>query len=143
MKLISPHFYLSEFVPKEIYRQFGDNSIRFLDRRLIIVCEWIRVELDCPITINNWSTGGQFNYSGFRPPDCPTGAKLSAHKRGVAADLKIQGKTPKEVFEFIKANWEELKSLGLSTVEDIDYTISWNHISVEWSDSEELVIVRP
>ena len=143
MKLISPHFYLAEFVPKEIYRQFGDNSIRFLDRRLIAVCEWIRVEIAKPITINNWSTGGQFNYSGFRPPDCTIGAKLSSHKRGTAADLHVQGMTPKEVMKFIQDNWIHLKELGLSTVESTDYTVSWNHISVEWTDSEDLVIVKP
>ena len=140
---VSEHFDLREFIPKEIYEQFGDKSTIFINPNLVVVCEWLRVTLNKSITINNWHTGGQYNYSGYRPPDCKEGARLSRHKLGVCADLKIAGMTPKQVFEYIKLHWKELRDMSLSTVEDINYTPTWIHVSVEWTDLDTLVIIKP
>ena len=143
MKMVSEHFDLREFIPKEVYDVFGEKSTRFIDPNLVVVCEWLRVTLGKSITINNWHTGGQYNLSGFRPPDCPTGAKLSSHKRGTAADIKVAGMTPKQVLKYIQDHWKELRDMGLSTVENPDATPTWLHISVEWTDLDVLVIVNP
>lgn len=141
--MISEHFCIQEFVPKEIYQQFGDNSIWFINPNIVVVCEYLRVAINKPITINNWHTGGQYNLSGYRPPDCATGGKLSQHKRGDAADIKVAGMSPKEVLRFIQAHWKELRDMGLSTVENVDSTPTWNHLDCRWTDLDTLLIVNP
>ena len=141
--MISEHFVIQEFVPKEIYNDFKNNSTWFINPNIVVVCEWLRVTLNKPITINNWHTGGNYNLSGYRTPTESTGAKLSQHKRGDAADIKVSGMSPKEVLRFIQANWKELRDLGLSTVENPDFTPTWLHIDCRWTDLDTLLIVNP
>jgi hypothetical protein len=133
---LTSHFKVEEFVPREIYNQYGDKSIWFIDSKIVTICDWLRVNLNRPITINDWHTGGQYNYSGYRPPDCAIGAKLSQHKRGAAADIKVRDMTPVQVAAFIKANYKELFKLGLTTIEKD--TPSWTHIDTRWTGSPYL-----
>ena len=140
---ISKHFTIQEFVYPELYNQWGDKSIYFLDQRIVNVAEFIREKINKPITINNWHTGGQYKESGLRSLNTSTGGALSQHKFGRAADLKVQGMTPAQVLQFIKDNWAELHALGLTTVEDIAMTPTWLHIDVRWTGLSELLIVKP
>lgn len=81
---ISPHFKVKEFACKD------GSPIVFVDKYMVEVLEMLRRELKTPITIT----------SGYRTPEHNKkvgGAKYSYHMRGMAVDIRAQGKTAKEV----------------------------------------------
>ena len=41
------------------------------------------------------------------------GAEKSQHKEGLAADITVKGKTPKEVFEFLNSKFKSHYGIGL------------------------------
>lgn len=127
MKL-SNHFDVRELVPPDVYRAFGENSAWFVSPMLLQVLDMLRFKLARPIIINDWHMGGNYKYSGFRPRFVNIGAAYSMHRMGLAADIKVQGMTPKEMLAAVLDNRKILMPLGLSTVENIDFTPSWLHI---------------
>jgi len=140
---ISPNFVIQEFVYPELFAAMGQKSIWYIDPKIVNICEFIRVKTGKAVTVNNWHTGGQYKESGLRRFNTTTGARMSLHKFGKAADIKVKGMTPPEVFEFIKSNWIELRNLGLTTVEDVTFTRSWSHLDCRNTGKSELLIVRP
>lgn len=136
---ITQNFDLEEFVPKEVYETFGEKSVWFLDPRLPVLVQKIRDLIDKSIIINNWNTGGQNNYCGFRQRKCEVGAENSQHRFGRAADLHIEGIQPTEVRQFIRDYYSVLNPLGLTTIE-MD-TPTWTHIDLRWSNSKILIEV--
>lgn len=123
--IASPHFLIVEFVPPEIWNQFGESSSWFVDPRIVDACEKIRVYFNKPVTVNNWHLQGQYKESGFRMPSTTTGATLSQHRFGRACDIKVKGISPEEVRDAIRMNW---KSFGVTTIEKD--TPTWTHIDV-------------
>lgn len=143
MGKISSHFIIEEFVPKELFAQFGDKSIWFIDQRIIDIAETIRTRFNLPVIINNWHTGGQFNNRGFRMPDAAVGGKLSQHKFGRGIDINVQGKTAQEVYKDIVENFSIYSKTGLTTVEDISFTAGWTHLDCRKTNQSTLLIVKP
>lgn len=82
---VGPHFRVKEFACKD------GSSITFIDDYMVTILELLRKELgNKPITIT----------SGYRTPTHNAkvgGAKYSYHMRGMAADIRVKGKTAKEV----------------------------------------------
>lgn len=140
---ISTYFYLYEFVPKEIYERWGEKSIRFIDRRIVLLADFIRDRFGKPMTINNWHEGGSLNNRGFRLPDSSVGAFLSDHKFGRAEDFNIEGITPQEVYKDIMDNQDMYMKAGATIIEDIEFTKTWTHLSVSWTGSDKILIVKP
>lgn len=142
---ISTHFYLYEFVPKEIYERWGDRSVWFVDRRIILLADFVRDRFGKGMIINNWHDGGQFNYRGFRQRSCEIGGELSQHRFGRAIDFNIVGLTPVEVYKDIIDNQDMYIRAGVTTVEDIEYTNGWTHLDIRPSttDTNQLLIVKP
>lgn len=142
---ISTHFDLQEFVPKELYDQFGMNSIWFLDPRLINLAEFIRLHFDASMVINNWSyaTGKVFNERGYRMPNTETGGKLSQHKFGRAIDFNIVGLTPIEVSDEIAKNYQYFFPYGLTTMENPEKTPTWTHVDCRNTGLNHLLVVNP
>lgn len=140
---VAPNFILQEFIAPEVYQTFGDNSIWLIDRRIIDIAQYIRTTLNRPVTINNWHVGGNYKDSGLRSLESLIGAKYGQHKFGRAVDPKVKGMTPINILDFIYNKWVELHKLGLTTVENIAHTPTWNHLDVRmWMDNE-LHIVQP
>lgn len=140
---VSQNFTLQEFVPEIVHKQFGDKAIQFVDPKIIQVVETLRQFIGKPVTVNNWNSGGQYQESGFRHPYTDTGAKLSQHKFGRAADVKVEGMTSKQVYDFVIVNKLKLMAAGLTTVENIAATPSWVHLDVRPSLVKDLQIVNP
>ncbi len=84
------HFKVQEFVPRLIYETMGDNAIVLLKTILLITAEDIRSFFGKPVTINNWHSGGAFEFRGFRPAYYTEGAALSEHRLGGAFDCDIR-----------------------------------------------------
>lgn len=139
---VSKNFDLRELVSPEAYDKLGHAAHWLLDPRLIAVVQAIRDLAGKPITVNDWHTGGQHKQSGYRMPDCTTGAALSQHRFGRAADLKIAGMTPGEALQLVTQNWPALSALGLSTVEDVSLTPTWLHVDVRLTGHPSLLIVK-
>ena len=140
---ISTNFWLDEFICPEIYGKFGHASRWFLHYPIVEVCQYIRTTTGKPVTINNWYTGGSYEYSGLRPLTGDVGAEHSLHRYGRAADIKIKGMQPVEVKAFIKEHWPQLQQLGLTTIENITHTPTWTHLDCRNTGSSKLLIVNP
>lgn len=137
--MISKHFIIEEFVPPKVYNQFKENSIWFVSKEIISVADFIRDFFNKPVTINNWHISGTYTESGFRLPDTSTGAKLSAHKRGCAIDVKMPGVDYDEVRKVILANEKEFMGAGLTTIED--GTSTWLHCDCRNTNLNHILVV--
>ena len=140
---VSDNFYLDEYVHPDIYKQFKGISIKYLNPKLIKLVQYLREAYGAPITINNWYNGGNFINSGLRDYKNPLGKlNRSRHYYGLCADLKT--KNIKSLQNYVYKNREFLrKNYGLTVIENFDYTKSWCHISVEWTDLDYVQIITP
>jgi len=141
--MLTTNFRLEEFIDPSTFKRFGEQSIWFIDPRMVTLAQFIRDRLGKSCTINNWHAGGQFQYSGFRPPPCTVGASLSQHRFGRAIDLKVKGMLADEVREDIINNYDIYSKAGLTTIEDGNYAPSWCHIDIRDTKLDTLKIVKP
>lgn len=141
--MLSENFDLREFVPKSIYDMFGERAVQFVDKRIVDVVQLLRDLTGKPIVVNNWHTGGQYSESGYRVPDTKTGAKYSQHKFGRAADVKVEGMTPKEVVALIIKNEKVFMGFGLTTIENTDATPTWTHLDCRQTNKTKIQFVNP
>jgi len=145
---LSDNLYLDEYIPEELYNKYIHKPhylIGLLDVRLIDVDQFMRDRFG-PVTINNWYTGGNRNWSGIRLPNKPYYSQFSQHGYGRASDKKFNLITAEEVRQDIKENFTELYShLGLSCIED---GVSWLHSDVRYHNfsgykGKGLLVVNP
>ena len=140
---LSKHFILQEFVPPEIYKQFGDHAWQFIDPRLIVLADFVRDFFSKPVTINNWDSGGTLTMRGFRTPDTSVGGTLSQHKFGRAIDININDLTPVQIYSIISESSAKFMKAGLTTMENINFTTSWNHLDIRYTGMDSIKIVTP
>ncbi|TSA34064.1 MAG: hypothetical protein D4R64_12715 [Porphyromonadaceae bacterium] len=136
---VSKDFSLAEFVPPVIYEKYIDKSIWFIDPKIVQMAQFIRDRFGKPMTINNYLTGGPYQYSAFRDNACAIGAKNSQHRHGRAIDFRIQGMTPMEIRADIIKNFELYRPSGLTTIEG--GTPTWTHIDCRYTNTDSLLIV--
>ena len=81
---VGKHFKVREFACKD------GSQVVFIDDYLVSVLDVLRNKVEKPVYIN----------SGYRTPEwnkkC-NGAKYSYHMRGMAADIRVEGMTAKQV----------------------------------------------
>ena len=136
---VSKDFSLAEFVPPAIYEHFVDKSIWFIDPKIVQMAQFIRDMFGKPITINNYLTGGSYQYSAFRDSACTIGATNSQHRHGRAIDFRIQGMSPMEIRADIIKNFDLYRPSGLTTIEG--GTPTWTHIDCRFTKQDTLLIV--
>ncbi len=151
----SKRFYIDELIHPNIYADKvhgGAKSIKFLNKDLVKVLIFIRERYKMPITVNNWASGGAKINSGLRDFKNPYGhLSYSRHYFGLALDLKFnikaerkeRAKLIKFVYNDILKNEELFLNVGLTTLEDISYTPTWLHISVEQTRKDYIKIIKP
>ncbi len=128
---LTDHFYLWEFIPPDIYNSRTEFvCMGLIDERIPKIVEFIRKRFDKPTYINTWKYSKlqrpTYIHSGFRDSICNFGAKLSQHRFGRAADLKIPGISSIEIRKDIESSFDLYKQFGLTTIEkDTD---GWVHI---------------
>lgn len=141
---LSPNFYLDEFMDQRTYRVFGERCQWFIDPKIVIIAQYMRTISGSPVTINNWWHGGTFSYSGYRPRNATVGAEYSQHRFGRAVDLKFRDLEPPEAARLVELHWHNLRAIGLTTMEDIQFTRSWLHLDCRpGTKGHELFIVKP
>ena len=138
--MISQHYTIQEFVPPVIYQQFGDNSIWFIDQRIVLLADWLCDYFGVHLIVNDWHKGGQFKESGFRDPATSTGAARGQHKFGRAADFKHPQMDAEGVREEIRRNYKALNQrFGVTTIEQD--TPTWCHVDLRWTGLDKLLEV--
>lgn len=141
---VSQNFKIQEFVPRVIFKTYGENSAWFIDPRIITLMQTARTETGESIIVNNWHMGNHLQNRGYRTPGTKIGAYYSQHKRGAAVDFNIRGWTSKEVFEWVMKSPDFFIALGVTTIEDWKYTPTWTHLDLRWRPSSEgIVVVKP
>ena len=131
MKL-TKNFSLEEFVPKKYIDWYGTTvSMGFIDKRIVQVVQFFRNRYNKPIVINGEFGGLTFTESGVRSFNTQTGAMMSQHKFGRAADMKWIGMDADEVRADIINNYEKFVSKGLTTVEK--NTDTWIHVDCRYT----------
>lgn len=130
---VTKDFDLKEFIDELTYKRFGDQSIWFLDNRLISLAQFVHSYFDHMVIINNWFWGGDRQYSGFRPRYCEVGAEYSQHRFGRAMDILVKGISPEEVRAEIKKNKSLFLQAGLRAVEKD--TPTWTHLDLRNSSN--------
>ena len=135
---LTTNLFLDEYIPKDLYLKFQNKPhilISLLDDRLIKSDQMLRDKFG-PMTINNWWSGGDRNWSGLRTPDSPYYSMTSQHSYGRASD-KLFKVSAQEVREYIKQNW---KQIGITRIED---NVSWVHSDVGFTQLDSLLIFTP
>jgi len=152
---LSNNFYLDELVPPELYLQFGHKAHWFIRIEVVYILQRLRNRFG-PLIVNNWSDGGKitakeflelpefeslkrFSESGFRLPTTLTGAPLSFHKYGAAADPKFLKATVENIKENIIKDFHYYQEVGLTTIEK--NTTNWLHFGIRNTLRKELLIV--
>ena len=99
-KALSAHFKVREFACHD-----GSDTV-FISPELVTVLEKIRVHFGKPVNIN----------SGYRTEahnKANGGAAYSQHKYGIAADIHINGVTPKEIAAYVETLMPSSGGIGI------------------------------
>ena len=120
------HFKIQELVPPKVYKTCKNKAWRLLDDRVLITLDRLR-ERYGPITVNNWHSGKDREWSGLRTPDSPYYSANSQHTFGRAADCLFSRTDAESVRQDILAapvdkDFELIGSLELG--------VSWLHFDV-------------
>ena len=122
---IPKYFVLQEWLPKDFYNQnkgLGDKLWLMFDYRILWTYDKLRKRYG-KITMNDWLWGGHNQYRGWRPFDCPVGAKLSQHKFGRAGD-GIFTMPAEEIRQDILKHQNDYDFQYISVIEG---NVSWLH----------------
>lgn len=145
----SKWFDIVEFVDKRTWQALNYKAACLIDPKIVRVCDLLREKSGRAVTVNDWFfDGGKYDSSGFRAVWDPEGGKLSQHRRGCAADPKVDGMKPKQVYELIMDNQIEFEACGLTTMENLKFTPTWNHLDTRpridgWHPKTGILIVNP
>lgn len=132
------HFVIKEFVPPEVWNAEGENAIARIDPLILLTAEQVREFFDAPVTINNWSLGGQLRYRGYRPASCTVGAKKSMHREGKAIDFDIKGLTAQQGRKRILDNQNSFPH-----IRRMERGVSWVHVDIKDTGKDEIVLFNP
>lgn len=128
------------FIPPEVYNVYKEKSLWFVDFRVLWTFDALSSYFKKPLVGNNWASGGQFKYRGFRPPAYTEGAALSQHRFGRAQDCDVVGIPAETVRQEIILHPREVAFRYITCIES---TVNWLHFDCRNTGSEELLIVKP
>ena len=112
MKKIKKYFHIRELVCPHVYEKFGEQAWDFFDRRMLDNLLFIREGIGKPITVNNWSSGGNLSQRGIRCNVCSLVKEktslekvyMSTHQQGTGVDFNVQGMSTQEVHRWIESH---------------------------------------
>jgi len=136
--MTSKHFNIKELVSRKTYEEYGTGAWRLFDPKVIEVIDWIRDQLNAPITVNNWCWGGNFENRGYRDENCTVGAVKSAHKQGMALDFDVKGMSSYEVRQWLFHNAEDLPH-PIRCEEGVN----WVHIDTRAVSGKQIYFFKP
>lgn len=131
---VSNNFILQEFIDKETYQRWGNKSIWFIDPKLYIIAQALRVRYGS-IKINTWNTGNDRNWSGLRTIKSPYYSSYSQHTFGRAIDMIFSNYNAQQIRDFIKEDEQYWFDLGVRGIEE---NVSWIHLDVRNTNQNKI-----
>ena len=135
---VSTNFNLDEFVNPMLYHTFGERSIHYVQKPVIIAAQLLRIKFGLA-EINTWYDGGNKTDSGVREFDSAVGAGRSYHKYGGAIDIRFKDASPEDVRKYILGNQNVFLNVGITTIED--GTPTWTHIDSRNTNMKNIYVV--
>lgn len=117
------NFAIWELVDKQTYEARGERAWALLDTNALIVLNALREKFG-PAVVNNWKSGGPWQWRGLRYPECKEYSRYSQHNFGRAFDVSFKSATAQEVREYILKEWTWNDHKIHITLED---DVSWVH----------------
>lgn len=147
----SKFFDVREWVDERTWGVLGPKAAWQIDPRIVRIADKVRELSGAGVMVNNWhyrARGAKkFQSSGLRSKWDSTGAALSQHRRGCAADLKVTGMIPAQVFDLIQVNKALFLELCLTTIENLNATPTWLHVDIrpriDAMPEDDFLIVNP
>ena len=123
-------FELNEIIDRKTYEKWGDRAWILFNPNALEALDGLREFMNAPITVNNWwgNPGAGNQYRGYRPEDCPVGAKFSQHKEGNAFDCTIKGYTAEDARRIILENQDNPL---LAKIMRLEADVSWLHFDLK------------
>lgn len=138
---IPKDFKLYELVPKDIFEEFKDdqNRLWMLWRPEVLYTAQRLRDRFGKMVCNTWYWGGLTQYRGWRPEDCPDGAKWSMHKFFGALDLIPVEDDVDRIRRIILSDpfHEDFKYITCLEME-----VTWLHFDVRNLDKAEWEILK-
>ena len=100
MSKVSAHFSRSEFACK------CGCGLSSVSPALVVVLEAVRNHFDAPVIINSACRCPAYNEE-------IGGVLLSQHLLGTAADIRVEGRTPQEVADWLELQYPDRYGIGL------------------------------
>ena len=122
------YFSIKELVDETTYKRYGESCWQFFKPEALEMLDGIREFFKSPCTVNNWSSGGEYQYRGYRPVFCNIGAKQSMHRVGGAFDIDIKGLSAEEARQNILADKDNTLLRRIMRMED---GVSWLHADIK------------
>lgn len=136
----SAHLIIQDLISPELFRERGEAAWELIDSRLVLTLDQIW-DATGPFVVNDWHQGGKYKESGLRSWGSATGAPLSQHKFGRAADVKSRLMRTKDLHEFLLANASKFPFL--TTLEDVHSTPTWVHVDCRNNQTAGVRVVKP
>ncbi len=122
-------FQLYELVDPYTFKSRGVAAWSLLRQDALDALHGLRTFINVPITINNWFSGGSYEWSGYRSPACTLGAQFSQHRYGNAFDCKFKDMTAEEARQIILKNQDSPLLQKIMRLEAD--TVGWVHIDAK------------
>lgn len=134
---LSEHYYIDELVCKEVYMQFYEKSIYFIDKKLIDCIEQLRTYFNTVLTFNTWFTGGDINNAGFVIDNIVKDQR--SYGRGVNIYFP-KGTNYDTIRETIRNKYDTFRKMGISTIKT--GTKDYLYIDVRWTNMDKLLEIN-
>lgn len=118
------YFLIRELVAPGMFEKMGERCWELFDERALISLDAIRHRFG-PTIVNNWHSGGDRKWSGFRTPDSPYYSPTSQHSFGRAFDCIFLDTKPWNVIDTIMKNPDDFEFI--TAVENVE---GWLHFDV-------------
>lgn len=121
------YFKAFELVDKDTYEKMGEEALSLFTPASLQALDDLREFFGCPIIINDWHCGGDFQWRGWRTTAkaAELGAPHSQHALGNAFDCTVFGLTAPEARRIILANQDKPLLQKITRLED---GVSWVHL---------------
>jgi hypothetical protein len=141
--MITDFFDLNEVFCPEVVHKYSEFAWNFLDVRLAITIESIRMRLNKAIYVNDYSVHGKLTQRGFRCVKCQLMTDVyksgelftDPHSLGKGIDFDVAGLVASEVREYIIKN-RNLWPYPLR----LENNVSWVHLDILNSNYNDKVI---
>jgi hypothetical protein len=137
--IICEHFAIQELVDPATYERFGVGAWQFFTPGALLALDGLREHFGRPITVNNWHRRGPFQFRGFRPRSCATGAEYSQHRLGNGFDCDIQGVSAEEARQEILRHKNDQLLIHINCIEA---DVNWLHFDCR-NIADRIRIVKP